>query len=535
VQSTVFTTTDYQQLTGDGGYLKTVQLLFALATVVFVGYSVRDEYVLNLFVANCGARPLFGDGPHFLVSSNPLPGLPDSIKKIRYVPEPHADHRSAISVLDIVRVVRDGGHVWFAPENAAAPKEEKRTSAYFISDIVAEGVWTTSLNLELGGGPDKPSVTRNAIVGQGFDETELLEKTSPAMHDLTVGLISFDYVYVPLARAGKLHDLLGSALFWDLVKNGVFRFIYFECEPVVMFQSAERVDGGDVGEIHFSTEDGGPLTMEEQTRKQFRSAPGRESEVEQLYALLQANVFTFDRTRFNIPNLTRGALLHPSVRSLLGISDAVLPTSFPRWVRFPVLRLAHTIMAGCACEDFTLPATKIGFGSEILVGAAFAASAARDWTDSVSSYVLTGRFNTDLGAYVQSNLPFFYSTLKFRDTQEGIDLRREVLEELATNAGSEFVASVNAGLKRLVPSQVMESARDQLSGLLLRSHAESPVVPAVWTNIRNSDSIARLWRARSKRELDDYCRSRGIREGSLCPCGSGDKLRYCCAQALSDR
>jgi len=275
--------------------------------------------------------------------------------------------------------------------------------------------------------------------------------------------------------------------------------------------------------------------VEEQTRKQFRSVPGRESEADQLYGMLQANVLTFDRTRFNIPNLTRGALLHPSVRSLLGLSDAVLPSSFPRWVRFPVLRLAHTIMAGCACEDFTIPATKIGFGSEVLVGAAFAAAAARDWTDSVSSYVLTSRFNTDLGAYVRSDLSFFTTLLKFRETQAGIELRREVLEELAMNAGSEFVASVNAGLKHLVPSQVMENARDQLSGLLMRSHAESPVVPAVWTNIRNSDLIARKWRARSKRELDDYCRLRGIRAGSLCPCGSGDKLRFCCARALDDR
>ncbi len=535
VESTIFTTADYQQIVGNPIYIRTLQILFAQATVLFVGYSLRDEYVLALLAANCEARPLFGDGPHFLVGPHKPFDLPDSIKTIRYLPEPHADHRSGVSVLDIVRVVRNGGHVWFAPENESAPKENKRASAYLISDIAPQGAWATSQSLVLQGGPDKPPGFRpNAIIGQGFVDSEIPEKTPPAMHDLTVGMVSFDHVYVPLSCAGKLHDVLGSTLFWELVKSGVFRFIYFENEPAVMFTSADHVYGGDIGEIRISDENGIPLTVEEQTRKQLHSVPGRESEVEQLYGILKASAYTFDKARFNIPNLTRGALLHPSVRKLLGISDAVLPTSLPRWVVYPVLRLAHTIMAGCACEDFNLPATKIGFGSEILVGAAFAVSAARDWADSVSSYVLTSRFNTDLGAYVRSNLSVLTTLLKFRDTQPGIDLRREILDELATNAGSEFVASVNAGLRQIVPTRVMESARDQLSGLLLRSNGDSSVVPAVWTNVRNSDSIARLWRARSRNELNKHCRLRGIKERSLCPCGSGEKLALCCAQALRD-
>jgi hypothetical protein len=153
----------------------------------------------------------------------------------------------------------------------------------------------------------------------------------------------------------------------------------------------------------------------------------------------------------------------------------------------------------------------------------------------VGSYVLTRRFNTDLGAYVQSNPSVLVTLLAFRDTQAGIELRREILQELATSAGSEFVASVNAGLRRIVPSTVMENARDQLSGLLFRNNRDDAVVPAVWTNIRNSDSIARLWRARSRRELEEYCRLRGIRDRHLCPCGSGEKLRFCCAEALRDR
>jgi hypothetical protein len=95
------------------------------------------------------------------------------------------------------------------------------------------------------------------------------------MHDLTVGLISFDCLYVPLSCAAKLRDLLGSATFWALVKDGIFRFIYFENEPVIVFRSIDDVDGGDIGQIHVSAAEGsGPLTAEEQIRRQFQATPG---------------------------------------------------------------------------------------------------------------------------------------------------------------------------------------------------------------------------------------------------------------------
>jgi len=374
VESTVFTTSDYQRLLATPTYLSTLQGLFAQAAVVFVGYSLRDKYVLDLFAQNCGARPLFGDGPHFLVQSSDSPPLPDSIKTIRYLAEPYADHRSAITVLDIMRVTRDAGAGWFAPGHdeprAAAAELESR---YFLTDVTPPGTWTSTQSLLLGrpGGPSP-----NAIIGQGFDNSELPQQTSPAMHDLIVGLVSFDYVHVPLSCAGRLHQLLGSATFWDLVRAGVFRFVCFEMEPVVMFRSTDAVDGGDVGMMHASSPDGRPFTIEEQIRKQIQPVAGHEAEVSQLFDMLAARVLVFDHERFNIPSLTRGALLHPSVRRLLGISDAVFPNSFPRCVTFPVIRLAHTIIAGCACENFRLASTKLGFGSEILVGAAFAVSAA---------------------------------------------------------------------------------------------------------------------------------------------------------------
>jgi hypothetical protein len=202
IESTVFTTTDYERLLQNPKYLRTLQRLFSQATVIFVGYSLRDEYVLDFFAANCEGRDLFGDGPHFLVQSTETQALPDSVKVIRYLLEPYADHRSAMTVLDVIRVTREKGNIGFGPGNEKPEAKPKFGSGYFLTDVTPLGTWTSSqsLTLERDGEPQ----ALNAIVGQGFDNSELPQQTSPATHDLMVGLLSFDYVYVPLAYAHRL-------------------------------------------------------------------------------------------------------------------------------------------------------------------------------------------------------------------------------------------------------------------------------------------------------------------------------------------
>jgi len=532
IDSAVFTTSDYRRVMDDPTYLGTLQSLLAQATVVFIGYSLRDKYILDLFIANCQTRPFFGDGPHFLVQSGDAPQLPESIKIIRYVPQPYVDHRSSITVLDIIRATKQGGSGWFAPVDRQPVAQPGFDSGYFITDIMPPGTWTSSQSLTLAreGGP-----TPNAIVGQGFDDSELPQRVSPAMHDLMVGLVSFDHVHLPLSCVGRLHTLVGSEIFWNLVTAGVFRFVNFEMEPLMMFRSTDAVDAGDIGVFRVGNKDGAPFTIQQKIRRQIQPAVGREADAERMFEMLATKVIPFDQERFNIPDLTRAALLHPSIRQVLGISDAVFPNSVPRWLMFPVIRFAHIIMAGCACENFALPAAKIGFGSEILVAAAFAVSGARAWADSVSSYVLTSRFNSDLGAYVGATPAVWPAVLAFRESQAGANLRIEILQQVATNAGAEFVASVNAGLRQIIPTEVMDNARDQITELLLRNNAQSPIVPAVWTSFKNSEANVRLWRARSKRELQAHCNSFGIRPKDLCPCNSGETLRDCCARALDAR
>lgn len=532
VDSMVLSSTDYEGLLKQTSYCETLRQIFANSTVVFVGYGLRDQYVIELLEASGESRPLFGDGPHFLVNCGDSPTLPKSIHVIRYQTDAFSDHRAALTAIDIIRVSREGGSVWFFPQDDE-PLETKRESAYFLSDVVLPGVWMNSQSVESTAAEGNNSTLKpNLVIGPGFEEAELPERSSTALHDLLVGLVSFDRVFAPLACAGNLHDVVGAELFWHLVENDFFRFVHFEYQPAVVFESSAHIAGGDVCEVGITDGHGSMLTAEAAIRRIIKGNPGHEARVEKLYELLASKVVSFDRKRFNVPNLTRGALLHPATRSLLGLSDGILPTSIPRWLMFPVNRLAGTILSGCACEHLGLPATKVGFGSEVLVGAAFSVSAARDWADEVSSYVLTGRFNTDLAAYAQANPSVFQNLLTFRDSASGVELRREISQQLLLNAGAEFVASVNAGLKQIVPPRVLEQAHDQLSALLLRQNVESRIVPAVWTDVRNSDKITALWKKKSLGDLLRHCRTYGIAEGGLCPCGSGDKLRDCCLMAL---
>ena len=56
--------------------------------------------------------------------------------------------------------------------------------------------------------------------------------------------------------------------------------------------------------------------------------------------------------------------------------------------------------------------------------------------------------------------------------------------------------------------------------------------PAIW-NYQNYANIAlSLWRKGSHHEFNTYCLQNHIGPYDLCPCGSGDKVRFCCEMAL---
>ena len=241
-----------------------------------------------------------------------------------------------------------------------------------------------------------------------------------------------------------------------------------------------------------------------------------------------AHVLTTDQ----VADRTRGAMMHPSIRRLLGISGGTPQGAVPRWLTFPVLRLAGVVRKGVICQQIAASATRLVLGSERLASVAFSASAGTEWADDAASYALTGRFNSDLGALIERQPDLLGGILGFRESSGGKSFRREVAERLAMNEGGQVIAAVNAGLREALPTSVLQMARDQLSGLFLPREAGPRLRPAVWGDLRNAEDRVARWRKRSRMLMDGLCTDNRLNPYDICPCGSGEKIKFCCAAAL---
>jgi hypothetical protein len=530
IEGTVFAADDYKTLLETRPFLDLIQFLFSNSCIVFLGYGLRDDYLIKGLEAASLARPLFGTGPHFAVLPTRDERLPDSIRTITYQTEQRGDHRSSLVVLDILARARSVPRV-------ATPLPEKHTdstpdisSAYYIADFTPPGIWQSSYNLQAVGASGQGL---DITIGTGFVDSELTFRSSTAMHDLTVGLICFDYVCLPLLDLGKVHQLLGSEKFWELIRERALRFVYCPSSVAVLYPNKATMSGGDIGMMKLVGDGTAPLSVPQVIRKQLGVVPGKESEADDLFKRLEALVTVLDEAlSAPLPELVRGTLIQPSVQKALGISEDFLPTKVPRWNVFPVLRLGHLVSVGRICQELHIQAARIGFGGETLVSAAFSVAAADDWAEEAAGYVLGARCDTDLGELVFNDPTILTAILKFRETQEGIDLRGRIREILSTNEGNEFIASVNAGLKRNIPLRMLEQARNQLSGLLVAQKNKYPLTSAVWNTIPNSDVALFLWKKRSLEILERYCNENRIGPYDQCPCRSGAKLRFCCLAAL---
>jgi len=98
----------------------------------------------------------------------------------------------------------------FSPRNRETVfAHEPLESRHFISDLAPPGTWVSSQTFRYG-----PRGTDFlGYVGHGIAQSELPDDRSTAMHDLVVGLLCFDEVFVPLKSAYKVHDLVTSGLF----------------------------------------------------------------------------------------------------------------------------------------------------------------------------------------------------------------------------------------------------------------------------------------------------------------------------------
>ena len=443
-----------------------------------------------------------------------------------------------MSVLDLLHESVQLANVPLEPQIEVSDRapilNDKKTidrgrTGYFISDFKPAGTWTTSQNGQATR-PDGEKI--EFAVGLGFTNDEVPFRTSTALHDLIVGLICFNTVYLPVMSIGAAHDALGSDLFWQVMNSDSVRFVHSLHEPAVIFGSRIPEPFGSIVSLGLRGSDGtAPITAIELIRRNIMAAPGKEAEANALIDTLAKRCVTFEKFEWELPTEIRGALLMPSVSRLLGVGDAILPSQVPRWLVFPYLRMAHLVQTGFICASLGLKAAKVPFGGEKLINGAFGVRTATEFAEQAASFVFSGDYNTDLGAIVQQDLSIFRSILRFRESQEGDSFRREIFDVLSVPVGTEFAASVNAGLNKSIPTAVLQSAKNRLS-FLLTNHARTIATPAVWGNTIQSDRVTKFWRDKSLRLLLQLGESRNIKKNDPCICGSGEKLRLCCMQPL---
>ena len=538
VQSTVFATSDYGSLVNNNSYLQTLKYIFTSCTVVFLGYGVRDSYVVELLQQNATEMDLFGPGPHFVVTNDRVPA--SSLHRIRYAIKLHPDHRAALSVLDIIAQFEVPKEFVAQTVPKGAPAESDKPSvtgavpvgktAYYLSDLAAPGTWQTSQEITAQGS-DGTKV--EAAFGLGFTNDEAPFREATALHDVTVALVCFDYIYLPLSAVPRAIALLGEGLFRELLRQDALRFIHSQTELGILFHVQEAM--GSVGNVTLRAKDGsGAEALSIRIRRMLQPLPGKEKEAQDFLEELGRKTVVYERgDEIELPSLVRSALLMPKVTKLLGIGDAILPTQAPKWLRYPYLRLAHLVQTAALCSEYRIQSTKLPFGGNHLTSAAFGVQAADLHADQLASYVSAGSFNSDLGVLLLRDMSILRAILRFRNSPEGDSFRREIGHVLAVESGREFNASVNAGLKRTIPLDILQRAHDQVLRLMTES-AEVTPVPAVWSDSRRSDTSTRYWRSRSRKMLLEMCAARGIGKNDPCICGSGDILRLCCLPPLCE-
>ena len=533
VETMVFSEQDYEDVRTDVPFLNALHSLLAGSMVLFLGYGLRDRHVISALQQGSATHPLFGTGPHFIVAPQGTSEDLPHVKRISYVVDP-PDHRSALFTVEAVAGLRRQLRATASVPEDDGNAERNGESTYFIGDLLPPGTSITSQTLIAEG----KSGTRELIVGEGYVDGEVVVHDYSALHDVVVGLVCFDVVCLSIAHLGKLYDLLGSVWFWAFVEAGAIRLVNPPPDPVVVFPEPGVLVGDIKAYTSFSKassrESFEERTIAERIRQHLKPVPGREDAAERQMDALESSTVDLGHalTSDQVGERTRSAMMHPSIRRLLGISGGTPPGAVPRWLAFPVLRLAGVVLKGVICQKIGANATRLVLGSESLASVAFSASAGREWVDDAASYALTGRFNSDLGALIEQQPDLLGGVLRFRESAGGTGFRREVAERLATNEGGQVMAAVNGGLREALPASVLQQAQDQLSGLFMPQAAGPRLRPAVWGDLRNADIRVARWRKRSRTLLEGICTDNKLNPYDVCPCGSGERIKFCCRAAV---
>lgn len=526
IQSTVFASSDYGQIKGSVSYIGAVRSIFSLASVLFLGYGVNDEYVLNLLSEDDTAHELFGNGPHFRLTDSPGPPV-NGVFSIGYKTARHGDHRGALTVLQFIEQNATSLSVEvISPQRTPTAKGSE--SGFYISDFKPSGTYTSGQFLELN---NPENIRINAIVGLGFAQGELPSTEPVGFHDLAVGLICFDRVFLPLEAVTAFHDRASSEVFWALMRSDAIKFVDIVHLP--FYVSKPESITGEIGVVRVQD----PGHVETRTsmsvlRKMLHPAPGKEVEGGALIESMAPHIIQFAESEpLNLGGMVRNGLLMPDVSRLLGYSDFATPQAIPRWLAYPTLRFAHLIQTGLICSQLGIRAARVPFGGVSLLSAAFSIQRSSETAFDYASFVMSGAYGSNLSAYIERNPRALLDLLKFRETNEAEVLRREVADRLETNDGTEFSTAIEGSLKSAIPKALLQAARNKYSALV-KANGPAASANAVWADQTAGDASLWLWRARARELLLDQARLRGVSSGSPCICGSGDPLRDCCMRPL---
>lgn len=526
IQSTVFTSSDYAQIKGSTSYVGAVKSIFSLASVLFLGYGVNDEYVLNLLSENDKEHKLFGNGPHFRLTDSPEPPV-NGVFSIGYKTARHGDHRGALQVLQFIEQESSSSRVEvISPQRT--PAATRSESGFYISDFKPSGTYISGQFLELN---NPENIRINAIVGLGFVQGELPSTEPVGFHDLAVGLTCFDRVFLPLEAVTAFHDRASSEVFWALLQSGTIKFV--DVVHLPFYLSKPENITGDIGVVRVQD----PEHVETRTsmsvvRKMLHPAPGKEAEGGALIESLAPHIIQFtDSEPLNLAGMVRNGLLMPDVSRLLGYSDFATPHSIPRWLAYPTLRFAHLMQTGLICSQLDIRAARVPFGGVSLLSAAFSIQRSNETAFDYASFVMSGAFGSNLSAYLERNPRTLLDLLKFRETNEAEALRREVADRLATNDGTEFSTAIEGSLRSAIPKALLQAARNKFSALV-KTNSPAASAKAVWADQTAGDASLWLWRARARELLLEEAKLRGVGSSSPCICGSSDPLRDCCMRAL---
>ena len=519
VKSTIFTTDDYSRLVNDESYIHVLHSLLTTCSAIFIGYSLRDQYLFELLAKTSKLLSLFGDGPHFLISPDGRLDLPESVNVIRYRTDLHTDHRSGILAIELIGRPRVEVER-LSYDRSTNPKPQ---SAHFLSDFYPGGTWTVSNRIEVKGEDGRQS---EMLIGPDWSREELPTVSSTAAYDLAVGLICFDRVFFPIDSVGRVHQLLGSESFWALASDDVLRFVRWEGFDGLMFWVP------DSGFGHLVTGKVANLSTMDVITRQLSPVAGKEADAALKFALLESKTSQIDLSgALNFADVCNGLFVSPATRSTLGLSEATPAGQIPRWAGAPAMRLVHIARVGATCQMLGLSSMKLMPGAAQIAQVAFSAIAGGILADEAASYVLAGEFGV-VPEDAISNPSVWRAILAFRDTSVGSKLRDDVTRCLLANQGAEIVAAIDTSLHQALPPRLLKEARSAMSALLLASRIKLGVTPGIWSDASLRWNGPAAWRSRAQARLANYLRDHKLGPYDPCPCGSFEKVKYCCQAAL---